>query len=182
MVFSCFFLSGHNHSIQRFCKLVTARGRSRTPVCVSLGWGCVPIGIELFANMIYVGRTTISESSHCSQPAAVRQVKLSSDFWGSSLYAFHFAESPTSVPVLANREFLLYQKRWKVKVALSLCFWSKLVQRQHPPVATRVAPLSSFPRTYAQQLSIKAPSPGTEFASVRTLSPWILCICWQDVS
>ena len=98
------FLSGHNHRVQRFCKLVTPRCRSRTPDCVSLGWGCVPIGIELFANMIYVGRTTIPENSHRSQPAAVRQVKLSSDFWGSSLYAFHFAESPTSVLVFANQK------------------------------------------------------------------------------
>lgn len=47
---------------------------------LSLGWGCVPIGIELFANMIYVGRTMIPKNSHRSQPAAVRQVKLFSDF------------------------------------------------------------------------------------------------------
>lgn len=92
--------------------------------------------------MINTEKTVIPEGGLTSFTACSSQPGTGNPprWWESSLRAFHFYERPTLVPVffLANwkksqENFCFYKKRLKVNKALSVCFCSKLLERQRKP-------------------------------------------------
>ena len=107
----------------------------------------------------------------------------------------HFYKRPVLVSVLltttttkSKEDFSLLQRKKKKKKKkkkwkqLSVCFQQLLMEASSSPEQWESGQASSCPGHYTQHLSSKLPELSTTSVSTCAFSPFILSVCWQEVS